>query len=146
MGNFNPVLLGIVFMVVAWVAMFSAISRVGGWATLAGQYSCHETFTGPRWSFQQGQMRWMVGYNHCLNIGADPRGLYLSILFPFRIGHPPLFVPWRDISYVSKTFLWVKFVELRLGRETAIPLRISYRLAEKLKSAAESSWPIESVS
>ncbi len=86
-------------------------------------------------------MRWLIGYNHCLTIGADPRGLYLSIFFPFRIAHPPLFIPWQDISLVSKTFLWVKYVELRLGRENAIPLRISDRLAQKLKSAAAGRMP-----
>jgi hypothetical protein len=145
MGPTNIVILAILSMVGSWAIIFTLISRVGGWATLAEQYRCEETFTGPRWSFQRGQMRWMVGYNNCLNVGADPRGLYLSILFPFRLGHPPLFIPWRDISYSSKKVLWVKFVELRLGREVTIPFRISNQLAEKLKTAAGTSWPIENV-
>lgn len=141
MGNINPFLLGIVFAVVAWATMITLISHVGGWAMLAGQYRISETFTGNCWYFERAQMRWLIGYNHCLTIGADPRGLYLSIFFPFRIAHPPLFIPWQDISLVSKTFLWVKYVELRLGRENAIPLRISDRLAQKLKSAAAGRMP-----
>ena len=143
LGPTNSVLLGILAFVAAWVIMFSLISRVGGWASLAEQYRCQETFTGTTWSFQKGQMRWMVGYNNCLTVGADPRGLYLSILFPFRLGHPPLFIPWRDISYSTKKFLGITYVELRLGREVPIPIRISYALAQKLKTAAASGWPFE---
>lgn len=143
LGPTNGVILGILCFVAAWAIMFTLISRVGGWALVAEQYRCQETFTGATWSFQKGQMRWMVGYNNCLTVGADPRGLYISILFPFRLGHPPLFIPWRDISRASKKVLWINFIELRLGREVPIPFRISYPLAQKLKSAAGASWPVE---
>lgn len=142
-GITNTVILAILCFVGAWAVLFTLISRAGGWALLAEQYRCQETFTGSRWCFQQAQMRWMVGYNNCLTVGADPRGLFVSILFPFRIAHPPLFIPWRDISAASGQFLWVKYIELRLGREVTIPFRISYRLAQKLKTAAGTSWPAE---
>jgi hypothetical protein len=145
MGNINPVVLGITFFVIAWTLMFQLTSRIGGWATLAAQYKASETFTGDRWNFESAQMRRLIGYNHCLTIGAEPRGLYVSMYFLFRIAHPSLFIPWRDISFVSKKFLWVKGVELRLGRENVIPFRISNRLAEKLKSAAGASWPTEAI-
>ena len=142
-GATNSIILGILFFGAAWAIMFTLISRAGGWALLAEQYRSQETFTGSTWSFQKGQMRWMVGYNNCLTVGADPRGLYISILFPFRLGHPPLFIPWRDISRASKKVLWINFIELRLGREVPIPFRISYALAQKLKAAAGTNWPVE---
>ena len=145
MGNINPVVLGITFCVIAWIMMFHLTSHGGGWATLAEQYRASETFTGDRWTFESARMRWLIGYNHCLTIGADPRGLYLSMYFLFRIAHPSLFIPWRDVSFVSRKFLLVKGVELRLGRENPIPFRISERLAQKLKSAASASWPAESM-
>lgn len=147
MGNIHPALIAIGALIFMCVIIFTGISHASGWAALAGQYRSQETFTGTCWSFQSGQMRWWTGYNNCLKVGGDPRGLYLTIAFPFLflIGHPPLFIPWRDITFVSKRFLWVKYVELRLGRETAIPLRINDRLAQRLKSAAGSSWPIEAV-
>jgi hypothetical protein len=146
-GNLNPVLIGIGALIFMWVVIFTVISHVGGWAALAGEYRSQETFTGTCWSFQSCQMRWMVGYNNCLKVGGDPRGLYMAISFPFvfLIGHPPLFVPWRDISYVRKKILWTQVVEFRLGRDLDIPLRIREPLAEKLRAAAGSSWPTEAV-
>jgi hypothetical protein len=141
----NFFILGILWFVAMWGLMPMLISRASGWALLAEQYRFPDTFTGSTWTFQKGQMRWLVGYNNCLTVGADPRGLYLKMFFLFRAAHPPLFIPWRDISYVTKKFLWVDFVELRLGREVPIPLRINLALAQKLKSAAATSWPIEAV-
>jgi len=86
----------------------------------------------------------MTGYNNCLTIGANASGLYLSIIFPLRFAHPPLFIPWREISISRKKILWINIVELRLGREADVPLRIRNPLTEKLKAAAGTSWPSES--
>lgn len=147
MNTIHPVWIGIFSLVVAWLVIFTLISHASGWAALAEQYRCQETFTGRCWSFQSSQMRWMMGYNNCLKVGGDPRGMYLAISFPFvfLIGHPPLFIPWRDISYVRKKILWTQVVEFRLGRDLNIPLRIRAPLAENLKAAAGPSWPIEAV-
>jgi len=141
MGNINPAFFGILSIVAVSVVTFYFISHVGGWASLADTYRITEPFSGRKWKFQCGQLRYWTQYNNCLIVGADPRGLYLSILWPLRIAHPPLFIPWRDISRSSGKFLWAKYVELRLGREGAIPFRISYPLAQKLEDAAGTGWP-----
>ena len=145
MTNIHPVWVGLFSLIVAWLVIFTLISHASGWAALAEQYRSQETFTGRCWSFQSCQMRWLMGYNNCLKIGADPRGLFISVLFLFRMAHPPLFIPWRDISYVRKKILWTQVVEFRLGRDLNIPFRIRVPLAENLRAAAASSWPIEAV-
>ncbi len=87
-------------------------------------------------------MRWGANYNNCLIIGADPTGLYLSTLFFRRIGHPPLFIPWPEISLRGRRkILFVEFVEFRLGREERIPFSIRAGLADKIRPAAATSWP-----
>jgi hypothetical protein len=58
--------------------------------------------------------------------------LYLSILFLFRIGHPPLCIPWKEIQMRRTKFLWFRFVILTLGEQERIPMRISERMARKL--------------
>ncbi len=126
-------------------AIMLVVSHLGGWASLAERYPAQEPFSGPCWNFQCGQFRWFASYNNCLTVGADPRGLFLWILWPFRVGHPPLFIPWADISVSRKKVLWINQVKFLLGHETRIPLTISDRLAERLRSAAGASWPVESV-
>lgn len=88
-------------------------------------------------------MRWGANYNNCLTIGGDPAGLYLSPLFFFRIGHPPLFVPWTEISLRGRRkIMFIECVELRLGREEQIPFLIRAGLADQIRPAAASSWPV----
>jgi hypothetical protein len=124
------------------------VSQVGGWATLARAYPSPRPFTGPRWRGQSAGMRWGVTYNGSLTVGADPQGLHLSILFVFRVGHPPLFVPWGDVTAVHEksrrmpfSILRVGYVELRFRRAPAVPLRIREALAWRLAGAAGPAWP-----
>ena len=112
---------------------------------MARQYGCSEEFVGNRWRFESGQMRYLVGYNNCLTVGANREGLYISLVVPFLLGHPALFIPWSEISVTCKKVLWFKQVQLRLGGELKIPLQISERLANKLKQSAGKSWPVESL-
>jgi hypothetical protein len=130
-----------------WCAIASLIAVLTGWTTLAERFRTTSTFTGPTWGFQSARMRWSSHYHGCLTVGADTTGLKLSILFLFRPGHPPLFVPWSEISVAKRwRFLFIRQVKLLLGREEQIPLVITGRLADRIQAAAGASWPVEAVS
>jgi hypothetical protein len=139
-----PVFLIAITIVCVWVVTLTVISHMGGWAALASEYSTAAPFPGSRWNFECGQMRWFVSYNNCLTVGADPHGLYLWVFRLIRFAHPPLFIPWTDVSISSANILWFKQVKLRLGRERSIPFTVNERLAQKLKAAAGPSWPVDS--
>jgi hypothetical protein len=65
-------------------------------------------------------------------MGSSYKGLYLGVLFPFRIGHPPLLIPWRDLKIEKvKSFMSNKVV-FKFKDGTARPLEIKERMAEKL--------------
>ena len=90
-------------------------------------------------------MRWLTGYGNCLTVGANSYGLYLRILFLFRFMHPPLFIPWSEVSIKTRRNLILgEQVTLTLGHERAIPLTIR-RLISKLKAAVGSAWPLEAI-
>jgi hypothetical protein len=76
-----------------------------------------------------------------LTMGVNPQGFFLSLSFPFFPGHPPLFIPWNEITVRRTCVLWAKCVELHLGREPAVPLRISERVARRLAPLAGEAWP-----
>lgn len=92
-------------------------------------------------------MRWSCHYNSCLTVGADPTGLQLSVFVLFRAGHPPLFIPWYEISVARRwNFLFIRQVKLLLGREEQIPFVMSGHLADRIQAAAGANWPVERVS
>lgn len=87
----------------------------------------------------------MMEYNNCLTIGSSSQGLYLAVLFFFRVGHPPLLVPWQDISVRMGKTLWWKWTEFRFRQAPGVYLKINARLGEEIKSAAGVFWPGENL-
>jgi len=139
-------LASIPLFVLFWCAILCLIAVLSGWATLAERFRLASTFSGPTWSFQSARMRWTSHYGNCLTVGADATGLMLSVLFLLRPGHPPLFVPWSEISVAKRQNFWIiRRVRLLLGREEQIPFVVSGGLADRIQAAAGASWPIESV-
>jgi hypothetical protein len=134
----------VLVILVCWVCISYVIAHIGGWFTLARFYRFSGMFLGERWRFQSAQLRWKIGYNNCLTVGASPEGLYLSVMFILRFGHPPLFVPWSDISVSGIKGFFYPVLEFRFQQASAIPLRVSERLGQKIRTSAGTSWPAES--
>ncbi len=133
-----------IFFVFMWCLVVAIISFISGWFELSKRFRLVNRFEGASDGMQSGQMRWHANYRNCLTLGANQEGLYLATMFLVRFMHPPLLVPWSQIR-VSRKQRWLLGVSvtLTLGRELAIPLRISGRSATLLRDAAREIWPIE---
>jgi hypothetical protein len=144
MGSVHfPLFTVLLIAILVWMAVGFFSSRITGWASLAQRYRCDELFTGERLRFRSAAMRFWSHYGNCLTMGVNSQGLFLSVSIPFLPGHPPLFIPWNEITACRTRVLWTKCVELRLGREPAIPVRLCERLAAKLTALAGEAWPKE---
>jgi len=88
---FFPVFLVGMFGFVSWV-----LSAFGGWGRLAEAYPDDVPVEGITYRWQSAQFG-SANYGNCLTITADPSRLRLSILFLFRVGHPPISIPWGDV-------------------------------------------------
>lgn len=139
--NFSQPEYGIVVAIGFLAVVFFLIGRISGWATLANVYRATWEFLGPTWKFQSGQLRWRMGYNNCLTLGANESGLYLSVFFLFRIGHPPLFIPWEDITVAAQKGFLGNHMEFRFKQVQNVPLRVSIPLGEKLLKESGHSGP-----
>jgi hypothetical protein len=124
-----------------WIGTVVFVSRIGGWAALATVYGYSGELTGKYLRFQSGRLRWGINYGNCLTVGVSPRGLYLAVLFFFRIGHPPLLIPWTDISVSEQKGRWFSYLELRFRRASSIPLQVSEQLGRWLTDRAGPAWP-----
>lgn len=133
------------YFVVLWLLVSAVISFIGGWMTLAKRFRLRKPFLGPRWSGQSGQMRWIAGYGNCLTVGCDCEGLYLATMPLFRFGHPPLLVPWSEVTVTQRRILFFRYVRFSLGHQLSIPLYLRWKLAEKLRLNAADRWPIEAI-
>ncbi len=123
----DPELILILIFIIL-IVIFPVIARISGWSTIANFYRFTGEFQGKRWYFQSAEMRWKMGYNSCLTIGTNESGLYLSIFFPFRFGHPNLFIPWGEVTFDKKKGFIRKFVEFRFKQAPMIPFCLSEKL------------------
>ena len=122
-----------VLFVLFWLFISEVISFLSGWHALARRFTkqsepCGEiTTAGP--FFYVVHMRYWSHYSSVIRVSAAEDALYLSVLFPYRFGHPPLRVPWSEIEFDLIKLYWRGYVVLTLGREEQIPFRISERMA-----------------
>ena len=138
--HINPLYYALFFLGF-WLLLNFIVSRLTGWAQMAAHYRNAGGFPEKVWRYQTIRTRWGMGYKGCTNVGIDSRGLHFSFGFLFRFGHPPLFVPWGDITITEKKILKSKVLELRFRKTEDLPVRIFAELGDRLAQAAGSNWP-----
>jgi len=114
-----------------WIFISELISRVSGWRALAEAYPALSDPTGPRLRFQSATLRWSSNYTGLVHVHGDSQGLYLSVFILFRVGHPPMFIPWGEIRTESRSGLFPSLT-LRFMRKPGVPFTISKALGERL--------------
>jgi hypothetical protein len=125
-----------VFFVAMWALTSVFVGVITGWHSLARRFLAQaepygEVKTaGPY--FYTVYMRFWSHYSSIIRLRAAADALYLSVLFLFRLGHPPLSIPWQEIKFGRTRFLWRRYVVLTLGNEEQIAMRISERMANAL--------------
>lgn len=125
-----------VFFVGMWLLISFLLSTIGGWSTLADHYAAHPGVGGRRFYFRSAQLGAGVGYSACLTLGTGPAGLYLAVLPLFRMAHPPLLIPWSDITARETKSWFSATVELRFAQVPTVSVRISRHLADALFAAS----------
>ena len=132
----------VLFAVSMWMGVGYSIGLVSGWHELARAYRCPR-FAGARWKFQSGQMRLLMNAHNVLVIDVDQQGLYLATILLFRVGFPPLRIPWQDISVKPGKLLFLNYVEFRFRQAPAVFLQLSTDLAKKMAAEAGDAWPVD---
>jgi len=80
----------------------------------------------------------IVQYYSSLNFCVTDEGLRISVVFPLRLGHPPLMIPWQDIHHVSDDpVLFSHSIRMSIGRPTItramLPGWVKYHLPRPLR-------------
>jgi len=125
-----------VFFVAMWCSVCLLISFISGWYALSRRFRKKSEPYGETRSagpfFYTVYMRFWGHYSSVIRITDADDGLYLSVLFLFRVGHPPLSIPWKEIEVSQTRRFWQNYVVLTLGEHERIPMRISVRMARNL--------------
>jgi hypothetical protein len=96
-------------LILGWFAVLAFLSFVGGWYELSQRYPDQRRMREKTFSFASmglGRGFFPVNYKHCISVHIDPKGLAISVLLPFRIFHPPFFIPWSAVSECKQERFW----------------------------------------
>ena len=124
----TPILV-LLLVAALWVALGFGLARFGGWSTLATYYRGALPDHGLHWHFISARLG-PVGYRQCLMLGADSRGLRLSMLLPLPFSHPALFIPWAEIDKLAPCRHALQpMVRLQVRRAPSIAIDLPRQLA-----------------
>jgi hypothetical protein len=113
----NPYIFPI-FFISMWLGITLLLAYASGWKKLAQTYSYQNEIISQKKNFQWVNLQG-VDYRHCVTIGGNDKGLYLSLFFLFSFGSPSLFIPWGQIKITKKKYFWFPVLEMNVG-ETRI--------------------------
>lgn len=130
-----------------WLIYPAATAAIGGWSRLSVLYRAQVVFSGERMRVQGAQMG-NVPYKW-VKIGADSRGIHLSMPAFFVFRHPSLFVPWEHLRLREGTFPMTMWswggshqLEIEFLKAQGVRLRISgASVVDTLLSRAASAHP-----
>ncbi len=111
-----PLLVVVVFplwwMFVVWLIGLA-------WRRVAREYPASDAPMGDRLAWQSARIG-TVRYNGAIVIHRSPQGLHLQPWGPFKVFHPPIFLPWSALHHPRER--WGGFVELDLDRCSTVRL------------------------
>jgi len=84
-----------------------------------------------------------------IKLGADGHGLHIVMSTVFRPFHPPLFVPWSDISGVwLQGTPWINeknLLRITFAQSPGIPLDVDRHIAGEMQKKSEGRWTMPAV-
>lgn len=129
-------LLVVVGSVGLWLLVCFIVSHLGGWSSLARIYRSEKPFDGQTWHGCSGFFKFFGSYRRTLTLGANSEGLYIAVLALFRLAHPPLYIPWSEVSAESGRSLVGPAIALHFARIPSVPLTMARSLATQLAQAS----------
>ena len=90
-----------IFFGVLWSGICYLIGAIGGWQKLATKYeTAKDTIVDQKFTGEYGQFG-VSRYKFTLTVGFTNAGIFFANNPFFRIGHPPLLIPWSAIKIVA---------------------------------------------
>ena len=118
------------------------LSTVDGWRRLAASYPDDIAVDGVTFRWQSAQFG-SANYSGCLSVSVDHARLRLAVALPFRVGHPPISIPWSDVRVELGRYWFREIGTARFARDPDVVVRSPRRLVERIAEASQGQLRIE---
>lgn len=90
-----------IFFIGMWSGVCYLIGAIGGWQSLARKYeTAKDTPLDQKFTSEYGKFG-VSNYKYTLTVGFSKSGLFFANNPLFRIGHPPMLIPWSAVRIIS---------------------------------------------
>jgi hypothetical protein len=123
--------------VLGFLGLMLLFTGISGWRALATHYRAKGPFVSDgRWLFLSASMGYrspnslggaqfpLLPFRSALNVSVNRKGIRLTLFPLFRLFHPPLFVPWSDLSIHPSSGLLPGSMEFHFLQEPPVVLRL----------------------
>ena len=128
-------ILGLLIGIFAFATIPYVLAKIGGWAKLAQYYSWTGEPVAKEWRRWQSARFNLCQYNNALSIGTSERGLFFKMIYVFKMGHPPLYIPWQDISTSDTTRFFFPVTVFTVRKEPTVKVTLFGPIAKKILAA-----------
>lgn len=125
-----------------WCVLLWVVGALFGWGKLARHYRATGPFHGTVRRFRSAQIG-LSNYGGVLSVGTNADGLHLAVFPLFRPGHPPLFIPWADVTATPGKGWLTEYLDLRFAQAPRVVVRVSGALGRQLAADANRAWAAE---
>ena len=118
------------------------LSAVSGWRRLAESYPDDVIVDGVTFRWQTALVG-IANYGGCLNVTVGHARLRLAVVPLFRVGHPPISIPWSDVRVELGTYWFRRTGTATFAREPDVIVRFPRRLVERMAEASQGQLRLE---
>ncbi len=142
-----------IFFAAMWTGILHLIAAIGGWSRLVRVYPGNalaksgaggqsgQAAKGQSYNWVSMQLGWIAQYSSVLTVSVTAQGLHIAPMIFFKIGHPPLLIPWAAIaSSTSKRFLVFHGVSLMVRAKDGSSLASMTLYGKRLSQDVQDHW------
>lgn len=126
---------------VMWAYMCRVSALRNGWNELAARYGREGSFDGVRFGAQSAVLNGFA-FTGTLILGVGPSGFYLRGGLLLHLFHPPILVPWSDITVERLERTYSSGYALRFAAFPDMSCELSDATLERLAGAARPEWNV----
>ncbi len=122
---------------IAWVLVSFVMARMSGWSLLAKHYAGGQFVSEETARFRTATLG-PIQYHSLITFGVNEQGLRMAVPLIFRLGHPPLVIPWSEMHRIElDNRLYSQRIKASIGKPTivraALPGWVRYRMPIEMR-------------
>ncbi|MCP5306746.1 MAG: hypothetical protein H6953_14980 [Chromatiaceae bacterium] len=84
---------------IGWLVVSYHLGKESGWVNLSKRFMAKQPFEG-QYHSGSGKIG-SINYKNSLYVSYSQEGVSLKVPILFRVGHPPLLIPWHEVASVQ---------------------------------------------